>query len=606
LGGQVRGHADHRGHRGRIHRRAEHRTGPHQLIGGGADPAQPGQHHLLQRLGGAPVAGRERAQRLDDEQGVPAGPPHDRLGQLVLAGGGDQPGHRGRRQRAEVEPLGDLGQRVQRRLALLGPDRGQHQQPAPGRPPGQVVQQLDGGQAGVVQVVQHEQGRPVGGQPAQHVGDGVVGPAELELRAAALQRRVPQHRAEIGQQRDERGCLRAGELAQPVGAGRRQRSGERVEEGLQEQRLLAGVAAAAQHRAPGRLDERGQRRGQPGLADTALADHQQHAGRPGAGRAPRSGQPVELDRTPDQVGRFGLWRGPAPRRGQAQLAVRRPVFAQDGQVQRPGLRIRVDAQLGGQLGAQPLVAGQRPGPLAGQLVRRHQEAVRHLVEPIGGHRGLGGLPRHDRVPRGTTSGGRGVPRLPEQPDALAAGPLHPVRVRLAGEHGRGPEHGQRRLGRGRREHRGVLGEQPLGPGHQALGVVQIDPDRRRPAEPVAVPAALDHGAAQHRTQPADQRGDVVARPAGRLGGPEHLDDAVHRHRAPVDREQHQQQPGLAADLAHRLPVPRHTEPTGQLQRDLGHPRSVGPPRRFRPWPERTAMSGSARVGDSVSRSASAR
>ena len=236
---------------------------------------------------------------------------------------------------------------------------------------------------------------------------------------------MAQHRVEIGQQRDQRGRLRAGELAQPVRGGRRQRSGQRIEEGLQEQRLLAGVAAAAQHRAPGRLDERGQRRGQPGLADTALAGHQQHAGRPGAGRAPRSGQAVELDRAPDQVGRFVLQRGPAPQRGQAPLAVRRPVLAQDGQVQRPGLRIRVDAQLGGQLGAQPLVAGQRPGPLAGQLVRRHQEAVRHLVEPVGGDRGLGGVPGRGRVPAGAARGGRGVPRLPEEPDALGCGPAPP-------------------------------------------------------------------------------------------------------------------------------------------------------------------------------------
>ena len=324
--------------------------------------------------------------------------------------------------------------------AARPPRPGSWRAPATGVPaelPGQVVQQLDGGEAGVVQVVEHEQGRPVGGQPAQHVGDGVVGPAELELRRCrAPAARAPSTGSSSGSSVDERGRLRAGQLAQPVGGGRRQRPGERVEEGLQEQRLLAGVAAAAQHRAAGRPASAASAAASrvlpmppsPATSSTP-ADPAQAAPHAAVSRSSSTERPTRSAGS-------GCGRGRCPAR-QAPLAVRRPVLAQDGQVQRPGLRIRVDAQLGGQLGAQPLVAGQRPGRLAGQLVRRHQQAVRHLVEPVGGDRGLGGVPRPrpgSPAAQPAAAAACRASRSSRTPSLRARS--HPVRVRLAGEHGR--------------------------------------------------------------------------------------------------------------------------------------------------------------------------
>ena len=125
---QVQHPGDHR----RVDGRAEHRAGPQDLLGVPADPAQPGQDGRLQGLGRTGLAGGQPSQGLHDEQRMPAGPVHDRRGELALAGLLRQSGHRLVRQRSEVEPLGDVGQDVEGVGTLLGAQCGEHEQPGAG------------------------------------------------------------------------------------------------------------------------------------------------------------------------------------------------------------------------------------------------------------------------------------------------------------------------------------------------------------------------------------------------------------------------------------------------------------------------------------------
>jgi hypothetical protein len=88
----------------------------------------------------------------------------DRLRLFGQPGVGGHSRHGSVGQGPDVGPDGHVGQRRQRRLALLDPDGAEDQEPRADQVSGKVVQQLDRGQTGVVQIVQHQQRRPVGRQ----------------------------------------------------------------------------------------------------------------------------------------------------------------------------------------------------------------------------------------------------------------------------------------------------------------------------------------------------------------------------------------------------------------------------------------------------------
>jgi hypothetical protein len=141
-------HAEQVGDHLQVERRAHHHGRAQQRLDLGAGPADAGQHRVAERGGDAgravPVALGGGPQRLDREQRVAAGPLQHRGGQLGDAVAPGQLGDGGRRQRPELQHRAGAGQGRQRLGALLGADGGDHQQPVPGQPAHQEVEQLQG------------------------------------------------------------------------------------------------------------------------------------------------------------------------------------------------------------------------------------------------------------------------------------------------------------------------------------------------------------------------------------------------------------------------------------------------------------------------------
>ncbi|HLI40131.1 MAG TPA: hypothetical protein VKV35_00590 [Streptosporangiaceae bacterium] len=115
-------------------------------------------------------------------------------------------------------------------------------------------------------------------------------------------------------------------------------------------------------------------------------------------------------------------------------------------------------------------------------------------------------------------------------------------------------------------------ERHPGGGHRAAHVAR-PPSRFRLAgeagqlgrvEPVAAQevtavAVLDPVTAEHRTEPADQHGQLVLGPRGRCAGPHRVDEHARRHGLPGGQgQQVQGQPGLLAAQRLRLD-PVHAE-----------------------------------------------
>ena len=224
-----------------------------------------------------------------------------------------QSGHRLVRQRAEVEPLGDVGQDVEGVGTLIGAQCGEHEQPRRRGVPGQVVQQLHGRQAGLVQVVEQQQRRPVGGQPAQHRGDGLVGPPDLDLRSAVLDG-GPELVDELGPQAGERGRARPGQRPQPGRGQRGEGRVERVDERLEEQRALARVAAGGEHPSAGASTVSASSAASRVLPMPPSPATRSSAGRPAVAAAQAAVEPAHLSGAARQGRTGGRPRGRGQRR----------------------------------------------------------------------------------------------------------------------------------------------------------------------------------------------------------------------------------------------------------------------------------------------------
>ena len=551
LQGDLRGHVQHRGDHGGVDGRAEHGARAQELLGLRARAAQPRQHRRLQGLGHAVLARLQPPQRLDDEQGVPAGAAQDRRRQLGVPARRREPGDRRLVERPDVDPAADVGEGGQRGTAFLRADRGEGEQPPPGRAPGEVGHELDGGDPGVLQVVQHEQHRGGRGERAEDVRDGLEHPAQLHLGAAALRRGRPQHRYELGQQPGEIRGARPGQRHDLGGGSGRQRRGERVDERLQEQRALGGVAARGEHEPAARPRVVDEGVGEPGLAHPAVARHQhdrcaaRHGGGPGPGEGGELGGAAGQVRWPFALG--GV--------------------TQDRQVQLPGRGRGVDAQLVGESRAQRVVGGERLRLLPRGEERGHEQPVGLLVEAVGRdgrRRRIDGGARIARAQRGRR---KGEPAHPQEPVALRAGPRHPLRVRLVDEDVAAPE----QLQRPSREPGRRVGRRP-GLGEQPGDLPQVDAHRR--ADRVAPATAHDHVGAERAPQPADERRHVVGRPLRGAVGPERLDDGVEGEDPAVrDGEDREQPPGLAAAQARvhrRRSVAPDVEGAQELDGQTGH------------------------------------
>ena len=174
LGEQLVGHAP-----------AGHRRGPQQPLRAGAQRVGPAQQHVGQGRGevGRVTAAAHHPGELLHQVGVAAGPVED---QVDEAGGGFgaedraelggdlaglEPAQLHVLHRAEPLPAGD--QRPQRMapVQLVGAVGGQQHDPDPAQRPDQEGDQLPGGLVGPVQVLEDQQQRPPGAEPAEQPED---------------------------------------------------------------------------------------------------------------------------------------------------------------------------------------------------------------------------------------------------------------------------------------------------------------------------------------------------------------------------------------------------------------------------------------------------
>jgi hypothetical protein len=177
------------GHHLEIEGGPDHHRRPQQGLDVGPGPPGPGQHGVAQRRrDGGPVAAAlgRRPQALHREQGVAPGPLQHRAGQVGHAEAAGQLGHGGRGQGAQLQHPANVGQGVQGVGALLGPDGGHRQEAVAGQAARHEVEQLQGGRPRLVQVVQGQQQRLLGGQAADEGGDRLERPPPLELGRGPL------------------------------------------------------------------------------------------------------------------------------------------------------------------------------------------------------------------------------------------------------------------------------------------------------------------------------------------------------------------------------------------------------------------------------------
>ena len=373
---------------------------------------------------------------------------------------------------------------------------------------------------------------------------------------------------------------------------------DRVDDRLQEQRSLGVVAACGQRGATGRPGDPYELVGQSGLADPGLTGDQQQRRPARGGAVPLGAEQTQLPMAPDQIegllevgtrragsdrgvrGVAPVWRrrgppgrprcapGPAPRH-RRELG-RRP-FAEDLQVQGPGLFGRVRAQLAREELPEVGVRRQRPRRFAGDLPGLHQEPARSLVEGVGRHgcgRGHGG---RGRVPDGERRLGRQQPGDGEQGHHLGPGGFGPLGVGLVVEGGATADQLQS-ASRGHRRQAWFAGRQPRPPLLvPAVGDVEVH--LHRGPEAVARRPTLDDSPAELVPQSTDQRRDTRRRaPRGRIA-PEQVDQRPHRHQTrPLYGEVGDQPAALAAaerGTGHRDAVPANAEHAGELHADLG-------------------------------------
>ena len=394
---------------------------PDEVPGRVRQPAEPGRHHLAHALradqgggrrgaapdapGGCGAGLDQLAPQLAEQEGVAAGLAHqlvDRRVRVVqpLAAAGQlgeaahlvpveaaehQPGHAG------LPPqVGERGLEVVPDLGGGRAERGDDAQPLQPGAADQVVEQLERGTPGPVEVVEHEQHGLLGRQGGERVDHGAEQPVPLGPGiVGTLPRRVGRDGGCGGQPGHEPRQLLPAVTDQPLpavgvepGDEQVERHGERL---VGDGRLLA--ALAVEDGGTSLVDPPAQLRDEPGLPGPGIApdehDPARAAGRPLPGldeRLPRRGPPDE--------GELGLQ---SEHRGQRQAGRRGPVGG-------PG---QLDA-----------VHDPRPPG----------------VEGPDGHPGQPGAPvgRAERGERGDGGGGDDVPVPvpPPQPGAVGEGHGH--------------------------------------------------------------------------------------------------------------------------------------------------------------------------------------
>ena len=357
-----------------------------------------------------------------------------------------------------------------------------------------------------MQVVDHEQQGRGRGDVDEQGGERGEHPAGL----GALDRRRP-----VGHEVREEGRqhLRAGAVHRPRPGERREHRAERVDQGLQEQRALGGVAARGRDPPAGGGGELRDLGGEPRLADPRLAGEQHEPGPPAGRGVPAPGQPGDLVGAAHAVARA---RRTGPGRGPVRAGALVP---QEREVLLPRPWCGFDAQLVGELGPQPVVVLDGARGLAGELVGPHDQAVGRLVEAVGAHRVGPGPSGPVGVARAQRGPGVGVAGAPDQLAPLRAGRLDPGLVRLLGQGLAGAQQLEGPGGGARGEPGGAGGEPPVGLVEQAGRLVEVDGDVRGRAEAVAGPVAQQDVGVQAAAEPADERrhagGGVPRRPAGR-------------------------------------------------------------------------------------------
>jgi len=135
-------HVEHGAEDERVDRAPEHGGRAEQRFHWRPGAADASLHGGPQRFGHALLTARERAQHLDDEQGVTAGPLQDAPGQLVPPGRAGELRYRVRVERAHLHLAGHGGERGVHLRVVLGPDRGHHQEPGVGRLAAEEVHEL--------------------------------------------------------------------------------------------------------------------------------------------------------------------------------------------------------------------------------------------------------------------------------------------------------------------------------------------------------------------------------------------------------------------------------------------------------------------------------
>ncbi len=232
-----------------------------------------------------------------------------------------------------------------------------------------------------MQVVDHEDEGTCCGEAAERDRHGVVGGPALEVAIGREDGRTRQHRCEVGHEGDPGGLVVADRRGQLVALEPGEGRSQGVDERLQEQRALGGMAPSSQDLTARGGDELGDRVDEPGLADAALADHEQQlCPAPGDHGLPRRVEHGELRRAAHQQD----LRGVAARARQDRDAV--------------GVGHRLAEQRELQVGRDPVRVGaevlaQRPGEL---VVRRQG----------GGHPAVGGQRAHQVAHRALVVGVR--------------------------------------------------------------------------------------------------------------------------------------------------------------------------------------------------------
>ena len=198
----------------------------------------------------------------------------------------------------QLQPPQRAHQRPQPRLGpCLVEAVGAEQQHAPGpEAPGQVVQQLQRGGVGPVQVVDQQRHRPLGRDPLDQPGHRLehAGPLQGGVPQRLRRRQVQpgEQPAEIGQPADQRG--------QPAGL----QPGQERPQHLQHRRVgqigLERVGGALEGDEPAPAGQGERLHGQPGLADAGLAGEEHRPARPDGGAVQRDEHPAELLGPPDQ------------------------------------------------------------------------------------------------------------------------------------------------------------------------------------------------------------------------------------------------------------------------------------------------------------------